>query len=1742
MVANRPCAGLRGGIGRQRGGRQHRHTLDGVHRHPHRRSDRGPVPLHHRHRRDRNGGDRLHRHVRIGRPGGRAGHRHLLRAGPRRHPGRAAGNGAGQHHQRSGERPAAGRAGRCRHRNHHRRRHRADGFHFGQPRQRGGERHPNLVYRVALSQPYGTALTVNFSIGGTATAGTDYAAIGASVAIPAGSTGANVTVNPTGDSTLEPHETVIITLATGSGYTVGSPASATGTILNDDSPVVNVAVAPASMAEDAGTSLVYTFTLSQPKATAVSLVYTVTGTATSGTDYVAPASPLVIPAGSTSGTIVVTPTADTAIEANETVIVTLQNGAGYTRGTTVATGTIVNDDTSTATIAVAPGAVLENGAPNLIYTVTLSQAAAVSTSVNFSVGGTATSGSDYAAVVSPLVIPAGTTTRTITVNPTADTTVEADETVVVTLAAGGTYVVGVPASATGTITNDDLPALVINDVSIVEGDSGTTNAVFTVTLSPAVGQNVSVNYATANGTASGTTDYTPTSGTVTIAAGATTGTISVPVRGDTLAEPNETFRVNLSNPVNARLADTQGVGTITDDDTRTATLALAPATVQEDGATGLVYTVTLSRPALAATTVRFTMAGTATSGTDYTAVGTSVVIPVGATTRTVTVVPIADTTVELDETVLLTLVAGTGYAVGAPASATGTIGNDDVSTATVAVAPSSVVEDSGAGLVFTVTLSQPAAAATAVDFTVGGTASAGSDYAAIGSPVIIPAGSATGTVTVVPLADTQVEPDESVVLALVPGTGYATAAPASATGTIANDDVVLASIAVSPAVVPEDGVSALVYTVTLSQVALAATAVDFSVAGTATSGADYAAVSNPVIIPAGSATGTVTVTPIADATVEADETIVLALAAGTGYSVGSPAIATGTISNLDTIRFDPATLPAATVASGYTQAIVASGGNGPYAYAVTAGALPPGLALASDGALSGTPTAGGAFAVTVTATDSLGFTESNGYVLTVNAPAIALGPAMLVDGTAGATYSQALVAGGGIAPYSYAVTAGGLPAGLTLTADGLLAGTPLADGTFNVTVTATDSSTGSGPYAASQAYALVIATTAIDAVDDAGAVANGARGGIAVADVLANDTVGGSPATLATVTLAQLSTSDPDVTLDAGSGAINVAAATGAGTYTLGYRICEARYASNCRDATVTVSVGAAVIDAADDAGSALAGTASVAVASVLANDTLDAAPATLAGVSLALVSTSDPAVTLDTVSGAVQVAASATAGAQVLAYRLCEVLNPGNCDDATATITVNAAPAAQSRELEIAADAPATVDLAEGASGGPFTAATLVALSPASAGRAVIHATGSGAAARFLLEFLPAAGFGGSARVQFTLANAFAVSPVATVTFQVQPRPDPALDPAVRGIIDAQVQSTRRFADVQGDNVRGRLESLHGSGSRQGRLDNRVGFALSRECVQQARPGEPEGQPRCERADADPGQATAPDQASGEEPARPYGAWIGGQIRSGSFDGSGGSGVSFETDGVSLGVDIDLAPAFTIGAGVGYGRDDNEIGEQGSSLAGRATSYLGYASYHPGRLFIDGLAGYQQLTFDLRRALADGGMVAGTRQGRQWFGSLILGADLPSGNGQLTPYARFDVASATLNAYGESGHATRALHFDAMDVDASTGNLGFRYDYRLATSWGTVTPQFRTEYQYDFTDPQVAAMRYADLPEGLTYRMESTRLDRRRLVFGAGVTLDWSSGLGMRLEYSTGSGDDDRRDQDVSVNLQKQF
>jgi hypothetical protein len=153
---------------------------------------------------------------------------------------------------------------------------------------------------------------------------------------------------------------------------------------------------------------------------------------------------------------------------------------------------------------------------------------------------------------------------TVVVRP--DTLDEDNETLNVNLSGVSNATIA-DSQGVGTINdNDPTPSVTINDISVTEVDSGTIAATFTVTLSAASGRTVTLSYATANGTASSATDYIAASGTVTFNPGITTRTITVSVRGDTTNENNETFFVNLTNPTNATIADSQGRCTIVDDE------------------------------------------------------------------------------------------------------------------------------------------------------------------------------------------------------------------------------------------------------------------------------------------------------------------------------------------------------------------------------------------------------------------------------------------------------------------------------------------------------------------------------------------------------------------------------------------------------------------------------------------------------------------------------------------------------------------------------------------------------------------------------------------------------------------------------------------------------------------------------------------------------------------------------------------------------------------------------------------------------------------------------------------------------------------------------------------------------------------------------------------------------------------------------------------------------------------------
>jgi hypothetical protein len=228
--------------------------------------------------------------------------------------------------------------------------------------------------------------------------------------------------------------------------------------------------------------------------------------------------------------------------------------------------------------------------------------------------GTASAPSDYLANSGTLTFAAGQTTRTITVVVNGDTFDEADETFFVNLSNAVNAGISV-GQGVGTILDDDPPpSMLITDAVVSEGNSGTTtNLVFQVRLSTASGKTVSVDYATANGTATVGSDYQPANGTLTFPPGTILQTVNVTVNGDNLVEPDETVLVNLSNVANATIGRGQGVGKILDDDELPSlTVTDASVTEGDSGTTNAVFTVLLSFASSQTVTVVDTTAPTIT--------------------------------------------------------------------------------------------------------------------------------------------------------------------------------------------------------------------------------------------------------------------------------------------------------------------------------------------------------------------------------------------------------------------------------------------------------------------------------------------------------------------------------------------------------------------------------------------------------------------------------------------------------------------------------------------------------------------------------------------------------------------------------------------------------------------------------------------------------------------------------------------------------------------------------------------------------------------------------------------------------------------------------------------------------------------------------------------------------------------------------------------------------------------------
>ena len=759
----------------------------------------------------------------------------------------------------------------------------------------------NAAFAITLSAPSTHVVTVTYTAApATAAANIDYVPITGTLTFQPGETTKTATVQVRGETRYERNETFYVNIA--ATHALVTDGQGVGTILNDD-PIPLVTVNDPTVVEgNSGTrNLVYTVRLANPSDFATTVNYaTGTGTATAGIDYTPVSGTLTFSPGTTALSVIVPVFGDADLEASETIPLQLTSVHNAVLLDDLGVGTITTDDQS-LTIGDATVTETDSGTFAITFTVSLSSAVPFEVRVNYATAnGSAGSGSDYVAATGTLVFAPGEATKTITILGIGETRNEQAETFNLNLSSAVNATIADTQGRATIVDNDPIPTVSVSDASVVEGDSGNRALSFTLTLSAISGQNVVVSYTTANGTATGGSDFTAVAGTVTIGAGAKTAVLNLNVAGDTAAEIDETLLLNLISATNATLADSQGVGTIRDDDSLVVDDPVVTET--DSGATTAQFTVRLLAAQDHAITVDYaTGNGSAAAGSDYLARTGTINFAAGETEKLVDVVVMGDRGNETDETFVLNLSNATGTTIS-DSQGVATITNDDTAPS-VTVSDAVVVEGpSGTrNAVFTLKLSKPSGQTVSVSYaTADGTATtANADYQSRIGSVNFGAGSTTATVSVPVTGDTADEGDETFVLNLT-GATNATLDDTQATATIIDDDP-LPATSITDATTTEgnSGTKALGFSVTLSAASTQTITVQLATSnGTATAGSDYTASTQTVTFTPGQTSETVNFVITGDTTSEASETFLVTLANPTNAILGD-AQGTGTIQNDD---------------------------------------------------------------------------------------------------------------------------------------------------------------------------------------------------------------------------------------------------------------------------------------------------------------------------------------------------------------------------------------------------------------------------------------------------------------------------------------------------------------------------------------------------------------------------------------------------------------------------------------------------------------------------------------------------------------------------------------------------------------------------------------------------------------------------------------------------------------------------
>ena len=434
-------------------------------------------------------------------------------------------------------------------------------------------------------------------------------------------------------------------------------------------------------------------------------------------------------------------------------------------------------------LSVADAEATEEEDAALDFVVTLDPAATAAVTVDYATAdGTATAGSDYTATSGTLTFQPGETSKTVSVPITDDAVDDGGETLTLTLSSASGADLG-DAEATGTIRNTEPESsgLSVADAEATEEEDAALD--FVVTLDPAATATVTVDYATADGTATAGSDYTATSGTLTIQPGDTEKTVSVPITDDAVDDGGETLTLTLSSASGADLDDAEATGTIQNTE-RPLTASFEDVPSEHDGSTVFTFRLRFSEDPAVSYKVLRDRAFSVSGGT----VKKARRVDGRNDLREIHVQPKTTGEIRIDLPATTDCDAVDAICTGDGRPLSHSLSETIAGPVGISVADARVEEDDGAVLSFAVTLSRAASGGLTVDYaTSDGSAQAGVDYTAASGTLTFQAGESSRTIEVSVLDDSHDDDGETLTLTLSnPSSGRLT--DGEATGTIENRD------------------------------------------------------------------------------------------------------------------------------------------------------------------------------------------------------------------------------------------------------------------------------------------------------------------------------------------------------------------------------------------------------------------------------------------------------------------------------------------------------------------------------------------------------------------------------------------------------------------------------------------------------------------------------------------------------------------------------------------------------------------------------------------------------------------------------------------------------------------------------------------------------------------------------------------------------------------------------------------